>query len=354
MAFRRDARDARALTAGLVALLVVTIVYPLIAASAARPLAMFLLPALLVAVLGGWRQTLFVGSLAFGLAVLLGLAGPLDSEALIARWTIVVIGIAMGVLAAAARERQAGRVAELDEAVALREAFERALAPPPVAPHRFLAVARYRPAEPRMEVGGDFLEAIGLSDSRLGVLIGDVCGHGPREAAFGAALRAGWKSIALGGKSDPGDWMAAVHNAFFRDGRIDTFVTMYMGYLDIDIGVGRFVNAGHPAPVLWNGAPQLLEVPPAPPMGMGLGETWAATEIEWDGSPMLFYTDGLIENPKLHGPADRWGTEGLLAWMGERTPDRRVDMLVDELLSAASAGRDARDDVAVLMVAARP
>ena len=74
-----------------------------------------------------------------------------------------------------------------------------------------------------MQLGGDFLEAIALADGRLAALIGDVCGHGPREAAFGAALRAGWKSIALGGKHDPADWVDELNAAFFQDGRIDTF-----------------------------------------------------------------------------------------------------------------------------------
>jgi serine phosphatase RsbU (regulator of sigma subunit) len=352
MLSRWSSGDTQAVTAGLVALATVTVVYPLIAEEAARPLGVFVLPCLLTAVLGGWRPTVVVSGVSTLIAVVFGVASPLGSDALLARWLIVAVGATMAVIGAAVREHQAGRLAELDETMVLREAFERTLAPKPAAPAGFVAAARYQPADARMHLGGDFLEAIGLNDRRLGVLIGDVCGHGPREAAFGAALRAGWKAIALAGKDDPGDWVAAVHDAFFRDGRIDTFVTMFTGYLDLDDGIGRFVNAGHPQPVLLEPPARFLETRPVPPLGTGLGGAWTATDVIWDGQPLLFYTDGLIENPRTDGPAQRWGSEGLLDWLESQALDRHPDEVLDHLLAAASRERDARDDIAMLMVGA--
>jgi serine phosphatase RsbU (regulator of sigma subunit) len=234
----------------------------------------------------------------------------------------------------------------------LRAAFERALAPSPITPDGVVAVARYRAAEPRMQLGGDFLEAVSLTNGRLAVVIGDVCGHGPREAAFGAALRAGWKSIALGGKQDPADWMDALNVSFFQDGRIDTYVTMCTGYFDPDAEAARFVIAGHPPPVSLGRSARPLDLPRARPLGLGLADAWAAADLAWRGEPLLFYTDGLIENPKLEGPPRRWGEAGLLAWLDAHLPIVTARGLVDAMLEAATAGRDLRDDIAILLVAA--
>ena len=347
-----DQVDRRAFTAGALALVALVVAYPFLAEVSARPLGVFVLPSLLTAVLGGWRPTVIVGCASVLVAVGFGVAGPLGPAALTARWVIVVLGAVMGAVGATVRQRQATRLSELQDAVALRKAFERALAPSPVPPPGFLAVARYVTADARMQLGGDFLEAIALADGRLAVLIGDVCGHGPREAAFGAALRAGWKSIALGDKHDPVEWVEALNVSFFEDGRMDTFATICTGYLDLDSRVARLVNLGHPPPVSLQGTPRPLDLPPSPPLGTGWAEGWNATEVPWRGDPLLFYTDGLIENPQRAGDPRRWGEDGLLAWLRQQLPVTNPRRLADELLQAATADRTSHDDIALLLVAA--
>jgi serine phosphatase RsbU (regulator of sigma subunit) len=344
-------RDRRAAVAGGIVLVVVAIVYPIVADATARPLSVFVLPSLLAAVLGGWRPTLLVGGAGLIVAIFIGLVGPLDTTALVARWAIVLVGTVMGALGAAVREAQSDRLASLHEAVALRAAFERALAPAPIAPPGFRAVSRYQPAESRMHLGGDFLEGIALADGRFAVVIGDVCGHGPREAAFGSALRAGWKAIALGNGGDPVDWVQSLDDAFFRDGRIDTYVTMCTGWIDREMGRMRLVTLGHPPPVMLGSSPRELSVQPAPPLGLGHHGGWVATEHEWPGAPVLFYSDGLVENPGRGDGSDRWGIEGLLCWLATRPQHGDLTQVADDLVTVASRERQRRDDVALLLVA---
>jgi Stage II sporulation protein E (SpoIIE) len=347
-------RQARALWAGAIALAVVTLAYPVFADATSRPLAVFALPVLLTAALGSWRSTALVGISSLAASVVVGVMGPLDTSALIARWGVIGAAVVMGAVGAAVREHQAGRLAELDETMSLLKAFELGLAPTPIPPEGFVAVGRYRPAESRMNIGGDFLEAIAMRDGRLAVLIGDVCGHGPRQAAFGAALRAGWKSIVLAGERDPADWIDALSTSFFLDGRYDSFVTMCTGYLDLQARVTCFVTAGHPAPVSLQRPPRLLDLPSSPALGLGMTGTWTATRQAWGGEPLLLYTDGLIENPRLEGPPRRWNEHGLLAWLDQSLTNSSPEALIDALLGAATAERDLRDDIALLIVAADP
>ena len=92
-------------------------------------------------------------------------------------------------------------------------------------------------------------------------------------------------------------------------------------------------------------------MPPAPALGLGFDHVWAATELSWTGDPILFYTDGLIENPMSQGPPRRWGEDGLLTWLGEQSTTSNVDVLgAARYLDEAINGRDLRDDVALLLV----
>ena len=53
------------------------------------------------------------------------------------------------------------------------------------------------------ELGGDFYDAVELGDGALRIVIGDVSGHGPDEAALGAALRGAWRALVLAGARRP-------------------------------------------------------------------------------------------------------------------------------------------------------
>jgi len=348
-----DRRNRSALLVGAAALVLLTATYPIYADVATRPLAVFIFPGLITAVLGGWRPTVMIGVASFAVAALYGLTGPLRPAALAARLLIIGASVVAGAIAAALREGQAERIAEHQETIVFLEAFQRVLAPTPNPAAGYLAAARYRPAESRLQTGGDFLEAIALPNGRLAVLIGDVCGHGPRESAIGAALRAGWKAIALSEKRDPVDWVQALNTSFFTDGRIDTYVTLCTGYLDRNARAARLVNAGHPPPVLLSRPSHQLDLPISPPLGFDIGHTWTAAEVHWSGDPLLLYTDGLVENPSLTGPPQRWDHAGLLAWLDQQ-PAVIDDpgVMLDTLIGAATAGRDLRDDVAALLITA--
>ena len=56
-------------------------------------------------------------------------------------------------------------------------------------------VARYRPAERALLIGGDFYDAVVLPDGRLAMIVGDMAGHGAGAAAQAAGLRFGWRTM---------------------------------------------------------------------------------------------------------------------------------------------------------------
>ena len=60
-------------------------------------------------------------------------------------------------------------------------------------------VARYRPSREDALLCGDFYDVVQTPDRVIHVLIGDVAGHGPDEAALGAALRIAWRALTFAG-----------------------------------------------------------------------------------------------------------------------------------------------------------
>jgi CheY-like chemotaxis protein len=56
-------------------------------------------------------------------------------------------------------------------------------------------VARYRPSRVDALLCGDFYDVVQTPDRVVHVLVGDVAGHGPDEAALGAALRIAWRAL---------------------------------------------------------------------------------------------------------------------------------------------------------------
>ncbi len=60
-------------------------------------------------------------------------------------------------------------------------------------------VTRYRPSRASALLGGDFYDVVQTPDRTVHIVIGDVAGHGPDEAALGVALRIAWRTLTLSG-----------------------------------------------------------------------------------------------------------------------------------------------------------
>ena len=130
------------------------------------------------------------------------------------------------------------------------------------------AATRYRPGADAL-LGGDFYDAVVRDDGTVRAVIGDVCGHGPAEAAVGVALRIAWRTMVLTGAT-PESTLAAVDRVL-RDERDQAapFVTL----CDVTIDpVGRRLEIrrhGHPAPLLLTPEVAWLDdATPAPPLGI--------------------------------------------------------------------------------------
>jgi Stage II sporulation protein E (SpoIIE)/Histidine kinase-like ATPase domain len=105
--------------------------------------------------------------------------------------------------------------------------------------------------------------------------------------------------------------------------------------------------AGHLPPLLVHpdGSNELLDVPPAPPLGIGDGEVESRLFKIEDGSLFVLYTDGLVEN-KGQDISD--GLARLRGIFGPGSPTRPLEDLCKATLDGVYSDHQ-RDDIAVLI-----
>jgi serine phosphatase RsbU (regulator of sigma subunit) len=239
--------------------------------------------------------------------------------------------------------------------------LEKGLAPRPLIFDSAVWVAsRYHAGRSRALLGGDFFDLVQTEDGRIHVLIGDVCGHGPDEAAIGVSLRAAWRALALAG-TDPELVLRTLQHVFEYERHVrGLFATLCTLAIDPLGGDATMVRAGHPQPVLIAEGSVAALSQALGDGAIGIGEReWLVQPLQLPEQwAILLYTDGIVEGRIGAGP-ERLGEAGLHRLIDELTvahPDWREhpDALLDELIAAAERLNEGplSDDVAMLLLGA--
>jgi serine phosphatase RsbU (regulator of sigma subunit)/CheY-like chemotaxis protein len=214
-------------------------------------------------------------------------------------------------------------------------------------------IARYVPSRANTLLGGDFYDFVQTPDRTVHVMIGDVAGHGPDEAALGVALRIAWRALTFAGLRGP-DRMREL-DRILRTERAGkgTFATVLS--LAIPPWGSRFrsVRAGHPGMLLHGEGTVEWVVPPGgPALGLRRSE-WEYHQVEWPGGTgLVLLTDGLFEGHSGRGN-ERLGEEGLLELarsLADLPGPKFIDALIDEAATRARAHGGLTDDIAVVRV----
>lgn len=204
--------------------------------------------------------------------------------------------------------------------------------PAHVAPEAVVA-ARVVPAE---DVGGDFYNLYRLSQGRIGVMIGDVSGHG-YQAALIMALTMSASAIHAQGTDDPAEMLRRLHVSVKEElNTTEMFVSALYAVVDREKGELRYGNMGHPHAFIISRAGNVERlVAGGPPLGM-LDEAPTSETRPWDvgGDVLLLFTDGIADARNRDGK--RLDEEPVLNCVRDNrteTPARiaeRVFALLDE------------------------
>ncbi|MFI9344173.1 SpoIIE family protein phosphatase [Streptomyces sp. NPDC052773] len=183
--------------------------------------------------------------------------------------------------------------------------LQRSLLPRSLPEQNALEVAyRYLPAQ--AGVGGDWFDVLPLSGARVALVVGDVVGHGLHAAATMGRLRTAVHNFtALDLAPDElltllDEMVARIdqHEAEEGGSAPVTGATCLYAIYDPVARRCAIARAGHPPPalVLPDGRVEFPEVPAGPPLGLG-GLPFETADLELaEGSRLVLYTDGLVED----------------------------------------------------------
>ncbi|TFE50679.1 PAS domain S-box protein [Streptomyces sp. ICN441] len=222
---------------------------------------------------------------------------------------------------------------------------------------------RYLPTDDLSGVGGDWFDVIPLSGTRVGLVVGDVVGHGLHAAATMGRLRTTVRALApldlppdellkrlddLVGQSaqDSADALGTLTG----DDDVAAGATCLYAVYDPVSRRCTMARAGHlpPAVVEPGGRVSFPDLPAGPPLGLG-GLPFECLEIDLPvGSLLALFTDGLVE------ARDRDIDKGLdtLARVLAEGADSLED-LCDRAVSTLLPDGTTNDDTALLLVRTR-
>ncbi|MFJ6071293.1 SpoIIE family protein phosphatase [Streptomyces sp. NPDC093065] len=239
-------------------------------------------------------------------------------------------------------------------------AIQRSLLPRDLPGQAAVEVAhRYLPSASAAGIGGDWFDVIPLSGTRVGLVVGDVVGHGIPSTATMGRLCTAVRTLAdvdlppdelLTHLDDLVTHLAAVGTHDGAGSEIAELgaTCLYAVYDPVSRRLA-LAAAGHPAPALLlpDGTTRTVTMTAGPPLGVG-GLPFEATELELpEGSVVALYTDGLVEDRDRdvdHATAEL--CQALAA------PANSLEALCDGVLKAVLP-EEPGDDVALLLARTR-
>ncbi len=232
-------------------------------------------------------------------------------------------------------------------------ALQRSLLPTAPKVEGLDVAARYVPADG--DLGGDWYDVFRLPGERIGIVMGDVAGHGLSAAVIMGRLRSALRAYALE-HENPAEVLRLLDMkiSYFEDGAVATVL-----YAVAEPPYSGFVvsSAGHLPPYLVSaeGSVWAADVPPDPPLGVrSISDVplsrHAVTVQVPAGASLCMFTDGLVER---RAPAGDFGAdqlaEGLSRLVGALRPgdaEAACDAILDELVGDVIT----EDDIALLVL----
>ncbi len=211
------------------------------------------------------------------------------------------------------------------------------------------AAARVVPAE---SVGGDLYNFFPLGRGQVGVLLGDVSGHG-YQAALIMALVMSASAIHAKTTSDPGATLRALLGSL-RDELTATemFLSAFYAVIDRTNGTLRYANAGHAAAFIVHGDGGVERLAALdPPLGMS-PEAPRTAKRRWSAAAdiLVLFTDGVSDARNAAG--ERFGEQQVLDLVLQHRTESATGIVdrVFEALHAFLVEAPVRDDLTVVVV----
>jgi len=208
------------------------------------------------------------------------------------------------------------------------------------------------------EIGGDFYDYFPLGEGRLGLVVGDVSGHGVQAGMVTTAAKASLHSLIGLGVTTPAALLFGMNNAILATARQSLLMTCLIVVIDPANDRMALANAGHNFPYLIRRrgeGPEMIQDVAGYPLGFEENCSYGETTCAFGpGDTLCLYSDGIVECVGPEGEEFGYGRmEGVLARAGNYSPTELRDLLrrSAELFSGSATFED---DLTLLVAARAP
>lgn len=205
---------------------------------------------------------------------------------------------------------------------------------------------------PAKEVGGDLFDYF-VREEKLFFCVGDVCGKGVPAAMVMAVTHAILRMLSEQEEA-PARIIGELNREACRNNATGTFVTLFLGVLDLSTGCLRYCNAGHDRPILVGDSVEELPALANVPVGVFDDVEYQEQETRVASGSLLFlYTDGVTESKDIE--RRQYGRERLLEALsaGSRKPDALIHAVEADVRVFAGEAEQS-DDITMLAVHYHP
>lgn len=175
--------------------------------------------------------------------------------------------------------------------------------------------------EPAYEVAGDAFD-YAVNDGILHLAVMDAMGHGLEASRMASLVTATYRMARRRGLGLADTYRVMDETLADQFGE-ERFVTAQLATLDTGNGSMRWLNAGHPQPLLLRQGRVAFELRCEPTLPLGLGGEPILAEVSLEPTDaLLFFTDGIVEAISPDG--ERFGTDRLVDFTCRALADRQT------------------------------
>lgn len=161
---------------------------------------------------------------------------------------------------------------------------------------------------PAWQVGGDFYDVFSGEGGRVAIVLGDVSGKGlPASVVVGLLLGAVRASNWMGGSAEHEASSERLSELIRTRTALERFASLFWGYYEPETQVLRYINAGHPPPLLVRqnaaGEAEVLRLEEGGPvLGVVPGAAYRQGQVSAHaGDLLVVYSDGVVEATNVEG-----------------------------------------------------
>ena len=205
---------------------------------------------------------------------------------------------------------------------------------------------------PAKEVGGDLFDFY-FRDEKLFFCIGDVSGKGVPASLFMAVTRSAFRTVSAH-ESMPNRIVDTINRTIADMNKMNMFVTLFVGVLDLPTGRLRYCNAGHDAPLLVGAGVGELPCDSNIPVGFMPSWEYSLQETQiFTGTTIFLFTDGLTEAMDVNNAQfqmERINDIATLALANQQQEPRQIIAQMTEAVHQFVGDAEQSDDLTMMAI----